>query len=98
MRAPEAEVGHVAGCRSLTPLHVAADKGHTDAVELLVKSGAKVGVFGIRASFSTTALFPGAGERRPGCTGPVLWRRMPTAADGVWLRVGHGGLSAGSPW
>ncbi|EEC00316.1 tankyrase, putative [Ixodes scapularis] len=45
---------------SLTPLHVAADKGHTDAVELLVKSGAKVGVFGIRASFSTTALFPGA--------------------------------------
>ncbi|CAN7999995.1 unnamed protein product [Ixodes pacificus] len=27
---------------SLTPLHVAADKGHTDAVELLVKSGAKV--------------------------------------------------------
>ncbi|KAG0431198.1 hypothetical protein HPB47_021995 [Ixodes persulcatus] len=27
---------------SLTPLHVAADKGHTDVVELLVKSGAKV--------------------------------------------------------
>ncbi|CAN7937862.1 unnamed protein product [Ixodes hexagonus] len=26
----------------LTPLHVAADKGHTDVVDLLVKSGAKV--------------------------------------------------------
>ena len=29
-------------CSSLTPLHIASEKSHTDAVELLIKNGAKV--------------------------------------------------------
>ena len=29
-------------CSSLTPLHVASEKSHLDAMELLIKGGAKV--------------------------------------------------------